>query len=250
MNLGNFVVICLDSGDVPMTQRIIIAHRGTSAHAPENTILSFEKAWRFGADMIELDVHETADGHLVCIHDSTVDRTTNGTGEVDSLTLSEIQRFDAGMGQQIPLLEDVLKFSQGRIQVNIELKIAGLEERIANLVQDLDITDDIIISSFLHLSLSVIKEISEKIRIAILVQNEIANLPSYTNEISAYAINPAIELTSAMLITNSHELAIKVFPWTVNDEETMMRLLYVGVDGLITDYPDVGVNLVKTKFSS
>lgn len=241
---------CLDSGDVPMTQRIIIAHRGASAHAPENTHLSFEKAWHFGADMIELDVHETTDGHIVCIHDPTVDRTTNGTGEVSSMTLSEIQSLDAGMGQQIPLLEDVLKFSQGRIQVNIELKIAGVEERIANIVHNLGITNDIIISSFLHLSLSVIKELSDRIRIAILVQNEIENLPSYAHEIGAYAINPAKELTSAMLITNSHEFDIKVFPWTVNIEKTMLRLLDVGVDGLITDYPDVGVNLVKKRFSS
>ncbi len=233
-----------------MTQKIIIAHRGASGHAPENTHLSFEKAWHFGADMIELDVHETTDGHLVCIHDPTVDRTTNGTGEVSSLTLSEIQRLDAGMGQQIPLLEDVLKFSQGRIQVNIELKIAGVEERIANIVHNLGVTNDTIISSFLHLSLSVIKEISNRIRIAILVQNEIENLPSYAHEIGAYAINPAKELTSTMLITNSHEFDIKVFPWTVNDEETMLRLLDVGVDGLITDYPDVGVNLVKKRSSS
>lgn len=233
-----------------MTQRIIIAHRGASAHAPENTHLSFEKAWHFGADMIELDVHETTDGHIVCIHDPTVDRTTNGTGEVSSMTLGEIQSLDAGMGQQIPLLEDVLKFSQGRIQVNIELKIAGVEERIANIVHNLGITNDIIISSFIHLSLSVIKEISDRIRIAILVQNEIENLPSYAHEIGAYAINPAKELTSAMLITNSHEFDIKVFPWTVNDEETMLRLLDVGVDGLITDYPDVGVNLVKKRSSS
>lgn len=232
-----------------MTRRFIIAHRGASAHAPENTLLSFEKAWHYGADMIELDVHETADGHLVCIHDATIDRTTNGTGAVSSLTLNEIQKFDAGMGQQIPLLQDVLKFSKGKIQVNIELKISGVEERISNIVSNLDMINDVIISSFLHLSLSVIKEISDRIRIAILVQNEIENLPSYAHEIGAYAINPAKELTSALLITNSHEFDIKVFPWTVNDEETMLRLLDVGVDGLITDYPDIGVNLVKKRSS-
>ncbi len=166
-----------------MTSRIIIAHRGASAHAPENTLLSFEKAWRYGADMIELDVHETDDGHLVCIHDATIDRTTNGTGAVSSLTLSEIQKFDAGMGQQIPLLEDVIKFSKGRIQVNIELKIPGVEERISDIVNNLDMTNDIIISSFLHLSLSEIKELNDRIRIAILVQNDNDNPLSYAHEI-------------------------------------------------------------------
>lgn len=233
-----------------MTSRIIIAHRGASAHAPENTLLSFEKAWRYGADMIELDVHETDDGHLVCIHDATIDRTTNGTGAVSSLTLSEIQKFDAGMGQQIPLLEDVIKFSKGKIQVNIELKIAGVEEKISDIVNSLDMTNDIIISSFLHLSLSEIKELNDRIRIAILVQNDNDNLLSYAHEIGAYAINPAKELASTLLITRFHEFEIKVFPWTVNDEETMVRLLDGGVDGLITDHPEIGVNLVKSKFSS
>lgn len=233
-----------------MSSKIIIAHRGASAHAPENTLLSYERAWNFGADMFELDVHQSADGQLVCIHDSTIDRTTNGTGEISSMTYREIQKFDAGMGQKVPLLEDALKFARGRIQVNIELKTAGVEEDIVNIVSDLGMTNDIMVSSFLHLILSEVKDLDERIRIAILVQNEIDNLAKYAHEIGVYSINPAKELVSPMLTTNAHKLGIKVFPWTVNVEGTMRQLLELGVDGLITDHPDLGIKLVKSMFNS
>ena len=94
---------------VSIKEQIIIAHRGASGHAPENTLLSYQRALKFRAQMIELDVHETNDGELVCIHDPTVDRTTDGSGEIHRLTYKELQDLDAGEGERIPLLEDVLK---------------------------------------------------------------------------------------------------------------------------------------------
>ncbi|MFX1484544.1 MAG: glycerophosphodiester phosphodiesterase [Promethearchaeota archaeon] len=229
-----------------MLPRIIIAHRGASGHAPENTLLSYEKAWRFGATMIELDVHETIDGHLVCIHDSTIDRTTNGTGKVDSLNLEEIQSYDAGLGQKVPVLEDVFAFARDKIQINIELKTAGIEEKLVSLVTDMEMTNEVLVSSFLHICLSEIRELDERIRTAILVQHKIDDLPSYAKELGSYAINLAKELTSSHLVSNAHEFGIKVFPWTVNEESLMTELLQNGIDGLITDYPDVGVKLVKS----
>jgi glycerophosphoryl diester phosphodiesterase len=93
-----------------------------------------------------------------------------------------------------------------------------------------------------------VKDIDDRIRIAILVQNEIDNLTSYAHEIGVYSINAAKELVSPMLIAQAHRLGIKVFPWTVNVDETMRRLLELGVDGLITDHPDLGVKLVRSMF--
>ncbi|MGY5863560.1 MAG: glycerophosphodiester phosphodiesterase family protein [Candidatus Thorarchaeota archaeon] len=227
-------------------QRIIIAHRGASAQAPENTLLAFKKAWQLGAQMIELDVHETVDGHLVCIHDPTIDRTTNGTGEVSSLTLKEIQEFDAGLGQRVPLLNEILEFARGKIQVNIELKTPGVEDKVASLLNEMTFIDTAMVSSFLHLSLSEIKEIDDKIRIAILLQQEIDDLSSYAHGLNAYAINPLFELVSETMVSSAHNRGIKVFPWTVNDEEQMMRLFNKGVDGLITDHPDKGVQVIRS----
>lgn len=230
-------------------QRIIIAHRGASAQAPENTLLAFEKAWQLGANMIELDVHETVDGYLVCIHDPTIERTTNGTGEVSSLTFKEIREYDLGQGQKIPLLEDVLKFSYGKIQVNIELKILGVEQKIASLLGDLNLIDNTIVSSFLHLSLSAIKEFDDRIRTAILLNSEIDDLSSYALEFGAHAVNPLKDLISKSLVRSAHDHGIKVYPWTVNDEKQMVQLFKMGVDGIITDYPDRGVQTILSKFN-
>ncbi|MHA2026580.1 MAG: glycerophosphodiester phosphodiesterase [Candidatus Thorarchaeota archaeon] len=223
-----------------------MAHRGASFQAPENTLLAFETAWQIGAQMIELDVHETGDGHLVCIHDPTIDRTTNGTGQVSSLTLREIQEVDAGLGQKVPLLSEILEFARGKIQVNVELKTPGVEDKVASLLSELDFIDDTIVSSFLHLSLEEIKEIVEPIRIAILLEEEIDDLSSYAHGLKAYAINPQHELVSESLISSAHNRGIKVFPWTVNDENLMVHLFKNGVDGLITDHPDIGVKVVRS----
>jgi len=227
-------------------QRIIIAHRGASAQAPENTLLAFKKAWHLGAQMIELDVHETVDGHLVCIHDPNIDRTTNGTGKVNSLTLKEIQEVDAGLGQRVPLLSEILEFARGKIQVNIELKTPGVENKVASLLSEMTFIDDAIVSSFLHLSLSEIKEIVDRIRIAILLQKEIDDLSSYAYGLNAYAVNPLHELVSETMVSNAHNRGIKVYPWTVNDEEQMVKLFEKGVDGLITDCPDKGVKVLRS----
>ncbi|MFW9794977.1 MAG: glycerophosphodiester phosphodiesterase [Candidatus Thorarchaeota archaeon] len=230
-----------------MNRKIVIAHKGASAYAPENTLRSFEKAWELGADMIELDLRETADGHLVCIHDPTVDRTTDGVGNVSSLSLKELQMLDAGSGEQIPLLEDVLKFARGKIQVNIDLKILGAESRIIEMVSQLNMNNDVFVSSFLHLTLLQIKEIDESFRVAVLVNTEIDELATYSKELGAFAINPSKELTTYALVQDAHERELKVFPWTVNDEELMMNLLDVGVDGLITDFPDVGIKVTNSR---
>ncbi|MHA2179113.1 MAG: glycerophosphodiester phosphodiesterase [Candidatus Thorarchaeota archaeon] len=196
-----------------------------------------------------IDVHETADGHLVCIHDHAIDRTTNGSGAVDTFTLKEIQEYDAGQGQKVPSLEDVLKFSKGKIGVNIELKLVGLEQQVASLLSRMNIIDDVVVSSFLHLSLSEIKEIDDRIKIAILFQTEIDDLSSYAHEMGAYAINPMKELVSDQMVIDAHHSNVRVYPWTVNEEETMIQLFSRGVDGIITDHPEIGIRIVQTGFS-
>jgi glycerophosphoryl diester phosphodiesterase len=113
-----------ERADVP--RPVVIGHRGSSAYAPENTLLSYETAWKMKADMVELDVHSTADGGLVCIHDEDVSRTTNGKGLVAELTLKELRRLDAGKGQKVPLLSEVLDLARGRFGVNIEIKVLNV----------------------------------------------------------------------------------------------------------------------------
>ena len=231
---------------MPMAEQIIIAHRGASGHAPENTLLSYQRAFELGAQMIELDVHETLDGDLVCIHDSTVDRTTNGSGEVHSLTYRELLDLDAGEGERIPLLEDVIKYASGKIQVNIELKTIGTEKNILDIVERHGMFRDIMISSFFHGSLVTVRELNELVTTAILVDKPKVELVSYAMDFRANAINPRHQLVSHELIQDAHSVGLKVFPWTVNDSQTMMKLFAIGIDGLISDFPDRAVNALES----
>ncbi|MHA1964278.1 MAG: glycerophosphodiester phosphodiesterase [Candidatus Thorarchaeota archaeon] len=221
-----------------MASQIIIAHRGASGHAPENTLLSYQRALEFGAHMIELDVHETLDGKLVCIHDSTVNRTTNGSGEVHSFTYKELSELDAGEGERIPLLEDVLKFASGKLMVNIELKVIGVEKQVLDLAEQYGMLSDVMISSFFHGSLATIRDLSELAVTAILTSKPIDKLVRYASDFKVNAINPYHQLVTPELIHDAHCSGLKVYPWTVNDTKTMNELFTIGIDGVITDFPD------------
>ncbi|NHJ14627.1 MAG: glycerophosphodiester phosphodiesterase [Candidatus Thorarchaeota archaeon] len=229
-----------------MRSCIIIGHRGASNKAPENTLLSFQKAWELGADMVELDVHESSDGRLVCIHDYDVSRTTNGTGLVSEMTLRELQELDAGDNQQIPLLEDVLGFARGKVGVNIELKTIEIEEEVLRITNEAGMLEEVIFSSFLHEALRVIRELEPKAITAILLNNRIDEEIPYALELGAKAINPRFFNVDKDLVDAAHTSGLKVYPWTVNDEEFMLELLHMGVDGLITDLPDLGVRVVDS----
>ena len=230
-----------------MADQIIIAHRGASAHAPENTMLSYQRAVEFGAQMIELDVHETLDGFLVCIHDSTVDRTTDGSGEVHRFTYKELLDFDAGEGERIPLLEDVINYASGKTHVNIELKVIGMEKKILDIVERYDMLQDIMFSSFLHGSLVAVRDLSELAATAILAEKTKDNLVNFALDYKANAINPHHALVSRELIQDAHNVGLKVYPWTVNDSQTMMKLFDIDIDGLITDFPDRAVDVLKNR---
>jgi glycerophosphoryl diester phosphodiesterase len=229
----------------PITNQLVIAHKGASGYFPENTLLSFRNAWDLGAHMIELDVHETLDGRLVCIHDSTVERTTNGTGEVQALTYRELAELDAGKGESIPLLEDVLKFAFGRLQVNIELKVIGVEQEVINLVERHSMKSNVLVSSFFHGTLLTIKELNESIATAILVKEPMEDFISYAFDFNVNAINPLHRLVTRELVKDLHSVSLKVYPWTVNDSSRMKTLYSLGVDGVVTDYPDKAVDILR-----
>lgn len=194
--------------------------------------------------MIELDVHETLDGDLVCIHDSTVDRTTNGCGAVHSFTHKELLDLDAGEGERIPLLEDVLKYASGNLQVNIELKVIGVEKEVLGIVERQGMSRDIMISSFFHGTLVAIRDLSELVVTAILVDKPKDELVRYALDFKANAINLHHQLVSPELVQDAHSAGLKVHPWTVNDPQTMKELFAICVDGLITDFPDRAVNVL------
>jgi glycerophosphoryl diester phosphodiesterase len=217
---------------------IVIAHKGASGHAPENTLLSFQRAIDLGAHMIELDLRETLDGELVCVHDPTVDRTTNGTGAIHELTYKELRGLDAGEGEYIPLLTEVLRLASGKIKVNIDLKVIEVEKKLIDLIEDYKMVEDVLVSSFFHGTLGTLRDLSENIETAVLVEVPIDDLVVYAMDFKVNAINPDHKLVTPELVEEAHSVGLKVYPWTVNDLQMMKQLLALGVDGLITDYPD------------
>ncbi len=200
--------------------------------------------------MIELDIHETLDGQLVCIHDTNVNRTTNGSGNVAEMTLQELRMLDAGEGQKIPLLYEVLDMVRNRMKVNIELKTLGLERNIIDLVASRKMINDVLVSSFFHGTLLTTKELNSQVKTAILVDTLIDDLISYSSELGADAINPQFSSVSIELIEEAHRNSLKIYPWTVNDSSQIFELLRMRVDGIITDYPNLGLDVLKSYLNS
>lgn len=233
-----------------MRKPIVIGHRGAPKEAPENTLRSFQRALELGADMVELDAQETADGYLICMHDYDVSRTTNGEGMVEELTLDEIRSFDAGDGARVPLVSEVLDLARGKMGVNIELKIPGTENKVLALVKERKMIDSILISSFIHESIKDIRELDANIPTAILFNQPMDDLIAYSLDIGANAINPLFNAVDEDMVKSAKDANLNVFPWTVNDQEIMKDFLQFGVDGLITDLPTLAMVVIKEFLSN
>ncbi|WP_373420480.1 glycerophosphodiester phosphodiesterase [Halobacillus sp. Marseille-P3879] len=237
-------------------QVLNIAHRGASGYAPENTMAAFDKAFNMKADMFEIDVQMSKDGELVVIHDTTVDRTTDGTGKVGDLTYDELQQLDAGSffgeefaGEKIPTLGEVLDEYKGKIGILIEMKspslYPGIEEKIAEELKKRNLdkpnNDKIIVQSFEHNSVQAFHSILPDVPVGVLLSysgDGISN--EQMIEFSSYAeyVNPNMAMIDTELVERIHEYGMQTHPWTVRDQESADYLLEVGADGIITDYPD------------
>jgi glycerophosphoryl diester phosphodiesterase len=223
-----------------------IAHRGASGTFPENTLSAFRAAVDAGADMCELDVQLSRDGAVVVIHDETVERTTDGRGEVAELTLAELKRLDAGAkfkggavrGEQIPTLDEVFSVTSGKCGLNIELKAGGLEHQVAQIMQARNALGDSIVSSFDWEYLKKIQLLNPNVRIGLLTDEKPVDLMMNAVAMRAHAINPRYDIVTADLCTAAHQRGLKVYTWTVDKESTMRELMECGVDGIMTNYPE------------
>ena len=222
-----------------------IAHRGASGRFPENTLCAFAAAITAGAAMCELDVHMTRDGTLTVIHDDTVDRTTDGKGAVAAMTLEEIKRLDAGVnfgaqfrGERVPTLEEVFTFVDGRCGLNVELKAAGIEYKVCEVIRAHSATATALVSSFDWDALARIRYVAPDIRVGLLASEWPARLLGAATEIGADAINPGFEMVTEDLCIAAHYRAINVYTWTVDDPAVMRRLVAYGVDGIMTNFPE------------
>lgn len=226
-----------------MNKILKIGHRGAKGYEPENTLVSFEKAIEMGADGIELDVHLSLDGHLIVIHDETIDRTTNGKGFVNQLALQELKSFKINDEHEIPTLEEVLDLVNQRCFVNIELKNQDTAEKVVQLIEHY-ISDKnwnhnhFIVSSFDWNALQQVRFLNGNIRIGILTETDLNLALSFARFLKAEALHPDFQLLTNEYTAKIQEKGIQVFPWTVNEMDNIQRMKSFNVDGIITDFLD------------
>lgn len=220
-------------------QRFIkIAHRGASAYEPENTLRSFKRAIEMKADMIEFDVRLSRDGHLVIVHDERVDRTTNGDGMVKEKTLSELRKLDAGKGERVPTLEEVINFARGKTGFVIELKEPGTEGGVISLVKEDGLIGDVFIVSFHRDLIKRVKDLEPRIRTGLILYSS-PDLIRLAKDCLADAVAPFHDFVVKDLVQEVHDSNLILITWTVDSREEAEKLKDMGVDGIVTNKPDV-----------
>ena len=227
-----------------MTDFICIGHRGACGYEPENTLDSFETAISLGCQWIELDVYFVT-GELLVIHDDSLERTTNGKGDVMDSSLEYLRSLDAGNGQQIPTLSEVVDLVDKRCAINIELKgpytaestSAYLNSLCANGWQE----DHFLLSSFYYGELA---KADTRFRRGALFHKSVPDYFQITTQLDAYSINLSIKLVAQKLVDEAHRHGLKVLVYTVNQPDDILRMINMGVDGVFSDYPDRVITVV------
>lgn len=231
-----------------------IAHRGYSGKFDENTMLAFKKAIEYKADGIETDVQLSKDNVPVIIHDETLDRTTDGKGYVKDYTLDELKIFRTKSGEEIPTLKELLELVvESDLKVlNLELKNSifpyeGLEEKALNMINQYNLNEKIIISSFNHLSLVKVRKLDKEIRLGALTDSTLANVPKYLKDILVQCYHPYFpSILNEEYMREIKEAGIIVNPYTVNEEEHMEMVIKVNADSIITNEVEKLYNLLKS----
>jgi glycerophosphoryl diester phosphodiesterase len=227
----------------PLKSTLVIGHRGARGHLAENTLPSIDKALELGVDGIEIDVFRCASGELVVFHDQTLDKLTNATGYIEQLDLDSIRNIEVLNGFTIPTLEEVLNLIDGKVLLNIELKgtqTALLTDSLLQhyFKQENWSAEKILISSFNWDELSLFYKANTQVPIAILTEDDPLDAIPIAQSLKATAINPNYKSLHQENVKKIRKAGFQVIPWTVNQPEDIASLIEMGVDGIITDFPE------------
>lgn len=242
----------------------IFAHRGASGDYPENTMLAFSKALLIGVSGIELDIHKSKDGHLVVIHDEDVQRTFKGKGLIKDYTLEEIKSFMCRKFEfteredcKVPTLREVFNLIKNQdIILNVEAKTDiihyDLEQDLLNLIKEYGIENKVLISSFNHNCLNILYSLDNKFKYGALYEYEkdywpFNNVVEHALKLNTkvYSINLSKQLVSKEVVDLAHKNNIKVLVYTINQPDTMRKMIELNVDGVFSDYPDLMNEIIK-----
>jgi glycerophosphoryl diester phosphodiesterase len=220
-----------------------IGHRGAKGHMAENTLESIQKALEFGVDAIEIDVHRCKTGELVVFHDFTLDRNTNGSGEVAAHSLAELKELYVEEQYRIPTLPEVLDLIKGKCSINIELKGLSTAVPACKIIKDNVENngwtyEEFLISSFQIHELQDVHDVNKKIPIGVLSKANMFEAIEFGKLIHAQAIHPSIGIITKDNVNFAHQAGFKVNAWTVNEPKDIERMKSFNVDGIISDYPE------------
>ncbi len=220
-----------------------IGHRGAAALEPENTLRSFRRAEAEGADILELDLRVTRDGHLVALHDPSLERTTNGTGLVSGMMLDDLRQLDAGMGERIPTLEEVLETTT--LPIHAELKVADAASLLAEIIRARRLVGFVTPISFHPGMLREVKTILPGSPTGLIFSDILPDAADRARSIGATLISLQSRRLNAKVIERCRRFGLETTAWTVNDPEEMRRVLDLGLEGIVTDRPDLLTRITK-----
>ena len=244
---------------------LVIAHRGGAGIFPENTLYAFQQSWKLGVDVLEMDIRETADGKLVLMHDKTVNRTTDGEGNISEMTLEAVKKLNAGFkfsndgGQTFPLREQKIivptlaevfeALPNARFNIEIKQESPTVAASLCNLIRERKMTEKVVIASFSQKNLDEFRAECKEVATSastpeitkFLAMQKTGLGESYSSPMSALQTPEkfgSLQIVTRDFVEKAHKLNLQVHVWTINQPEDMQRLIEIGVDGIMTDYPD------------
>jgi len=224
---------------------IVIGHRGATGLEPENTMRSFRKALELGVDTIECDVHLTRDGQAVLMHDHTVDRTTDGGGLVNDLTFDEVRQLDAGKGEQVPTLQELLDLAKGKVELHIELKDPTAVETVLDLVGQNEMEDAVFLTSGDTDVLRRVRSLHPAIRLEHIFGDPPEDAIDRALSVGAQRISCHFKKLTQAYVDQGHEHGLHVIAWPPNTREEQEYALGFGVDIICSDRPDVLIGTLE-----
>ena len=225
----------------------VTGHRGAAGYEPENTLRSFRKALEIGVDNVEFDVHLSRDGYLVVIHDVKVDRTTNARGDVGSLTLDELRKLDAGMGERIPTLQEAIDYLKDKAVLQIELKGVGTEEPAVRLVEGNRVERQVVFTSFDHTRVKRVKELNPSLQTGVLIVGRPIDPVAVVKGARADGLHINYEAIDRALVEDVHRGGLKVSVWNIDEAEDVDLMVDLGVDAIGSNKPDIVIARLRAR---
>jgi len=223
---------------------LVMGHRGAAGIEPENTLRSFRKAVELGVDWIEMDVHLTCDHHLVVIHDHSVDRTTNGRGPVCEMTLAEVARLDAGKGERIPVLQEVIEAFRGKVRMQVELKAEGTPEPVVRLLERMGLAEEVRVTCGNLDRIREAKRLNPRVETGAIFGKPTPDCCEQTKAAGAVALGIEFHSMNAGWVAKAHSLGLQVTPWNPDSPEDLKAMIALNPDRICTNRPDILLHLL------